>query len=126
MIHVIHEIAEAQSAEGKLELKIPAIRGEIQISPEIAQRHAKGYLTERVAMSFRPGAPTLIWGERPLWRMTIFLFLRYWGEVATLGVLDVDAMTGRVLPLSPEQITAMQERADAIASRLTPQTTPTI
>lgn len=43
------------------------------------------------------------------------------GEIGTLGSVKVDAQTGQVIPLTPEQISAMQERANAIATRLAPR-----
>ena len=66
------------------------------------------------------GEPTRVWGERPIWRMPIYLSLRGWGQVAKLGAVDVDALTREVLELTHEQIIEIQDRADAIASRLTP------
>ncbi len=73
------------------------------ISPEFAQQRANGYLTSEVAMAFRPGEPILVNQEPLIWRMPVLLHLRYWGQVATLGSIDVDATTGVVLSLDPLQ-----------------------
>jgi len=67
--------------------------------------------------------PVLVWQERPVWRLQINLYLRGLGKVATLGTLDVDAMTREVLPLANEEITDIQARANAIALRLSPSAT---
>lgn len=87
------------------------------------RRHAQGYLTEHVAMALRPGEPVLVWGDKPVWRTPVWLYLRGHGQVAAVGSLDVDAATGEVIPLSSDQIRGMQDRADAFARRLAPQTT---
>ncbi len=124
MFQVVVEHPDIPLVDGVLKLAVPQVAGEIRITPDQAKRHAKGYLTAQVAMSFRPGQPVLVWGERPLWRMMIYLHLRKYGQVATLGEIDVDAMTGDVLFLSAEQITRIQDRADELAARLTPPTDP--
>ncbi|MEI2692592.1 MAG: hypothetical protein V9H69_23860 [Anaerolineae bacterium] len=99
-------------------------RDEVFISRDEAQRRAQGYLTVEVAMALRPGEPSLLGGERPIWRMPIWLHLRGLGQVATLGSLDVDATTGDAIPLSPIAIKEIQDRADVFARRLTLQTAP--
>jgi hypothetical protein len=58
--------------------------------------------------------PVLIWGERPLWRMTTSLLLSEWGRVAQVGAIDVDAMTGAIIPLTSHQIQTMQDRANEL------------
>ena len=99
--------------------------GTIPVSPKEAKRNANGYLSMDVAMSIVADEPILIWSERPVWRMTTSLLLREWGRVAQVGAIDVDAMTGDVLPLTSNQIQTMQDRANELASRLTLETTPT-
>jgi hypothetical protein len=56
--------------------------------------------------------------------MTTSLLLADWGRVAQLGTIDVDAMTGDIVPLTVEQIAAIQERANELAERLTLETAP--
>ena len=62
----------------------------------------------------------LVWQDSPVWRLQINLNLRGMGNVASLGTVDVDAVTREVLPLSAEKIEVIQKRADAIAFRLSP------
>ncbi|MFZ2359808.1 MAG: hypothetical protein WA040_10740 [Anaerolineae bacterium] len=92
---------------------------EVFISREEAVRRAQGYLTVEVAMALRPGEPILLGGSKPVWRMSVWLHLRGFGQVATLGHLDVDATTGAAIPLSSVAIKEMQDRADVFARRLT-------
>ena len=124
MFQVIYEYTETWPEKGALTLEVPPIIGKIQVSPDLAKRRAKGYLTCEVGMAFRPGEPMFVWGERPLWRMPIHLHLRGYGQVATFGLIAVDATTREVIPLPVEQIMMIQDRADELATRLTSPTEP--
>ena len=97
--------------------------GEIAIAPAAARRRANGYLGTRVAMMIMAGEPTLVVGERPVWRVPACLHLGGLEDVATVGWVDVDATTGDVVPLSSDQIAVIQSRANAIVARLTSPTT---
>jgi hypothetical protein len=119
MFQVVHECHEPWPTEGGLNVKTPALEGKIQVSPDSARRRANGYLARYVALAMEAGEPMLAWSDRPRWRMPVYLQLLGFGQVARLGEIEVDAMTRDVIPLSKEQIIEMQDRADAIASRLT-------
>ena len=87
------------------------------ITADAARRKANGYLTAYVSLFIKAGSSIFIPGEIPLWRMTTFLRLRGHGWVATVGFIEVNALTREVVPLTPEQITEMKGRAhDAVAS----------
>ena len=120
---VIQEYCGQWPTNSLLHLEVPGVIGEIRISPTVARRRAKGYLTGAVALAFRPGEPVLVWGRRPVWRMAVHLHLRGYGRVVELGTVDVDATTGDVIALLPSQIASMQDQADVIARRLAPKTT---
>lgn len=92
----------------------------LAVSPDSARRKANGYLGQNVAMAIQADRPILVWGKRLVWRMQMGLFLRGLGQIATLGTLDVDAQTREVIPLSIAEISSLQERANAIATRLSP------
>ena len=83
-----------------------------------ARRKTNGYLSLNAAMSFSATDSVFVPGEPPIWQMTIRFRLPSLGTLATLGIMDVDAWTGEVLPLSQEQIKWMQDRANAIAKSL--------
>lgn len=124
MFQIVYEYEQPWPEDGTLVVKMPSISREIKVSPASARRKANGYLTCEVAMALRPGDPALVCGARPMWRMPILLQLPHWGPVATLGSVDVDALTRDVIPLTPEQITSIQAQAHAIATRLTPEAAP--
>ncbi len=129
MIQVLYEWEGVWPEKGELQIEGrfmgKTFTGTIPVSPKEAKRHANGYLSMDVAMAIVADEPVLIWGERPIWRMTTSLLLSEWGRVAQVGAIDVDAMTGAVIPLTPTQIQTMQDRANELASRLTLETAPT-
>jgi hypothetical protein len=51
---------------------------------------------------------------RPLWQFAIRFRLPGVGALKPLGVIDVDARTGQVTPLSRQQRRTIQERVGAI------------
>jgi len=122
MFQVIYEQTASWPESGAFVIKTPSLEGEIQVSPDSARRRANGYLARYVGLAMEAGDPALVWGQKPVWRMSVYLTLRGWGQVAKLGELDVDALTREILPFSCNQITEMGERADAIAARLTSAT----
>lgn len=124
MFQIIYEYREPWPNNCPLQVETPRLRVEISVAPDVARRRANGYLGMHVAMSIQTGEPALILGNPPVWRMPANLHLPGFGFVATVGVIEVDALTGKVLPLSFEQITTMQDRADVIATRLTPTAEP--
>lgn len=120
MFQVVYELEKTWPEQGAMKLDLPSLVGEIHVSPESARQRAKGYLTCEVGMTFRPGEPTLVWGKRPVWRMPIHLRLRGYSQITLSGTIDVDAMTREVIPLTTNQIIALQDQADELATHLTP------
>lgn len=124
VIQIIYEYKKNWPEEGTLWVETPSIAGEVKVSPLSARRKANGYLTSEIAMAMRPGEPVLLWGQHPVWRMHIYLHLPDLGLISLRETIEVDAQTREIIPLSPEQITRLQEQAHAMASRLTPETAP--
>lgn len=98
---------------------------EIKISPTAARRKANGFLARHITMMVSAGQPTLILETPPRWRVPATLRLPSLGEVSILGTVDIDAQSGEVIPLSPEQIQRMQDLAHAIATHFASSPTPT-
>lgn len=126
MIQIVHTYEKNWPEEGALWVEIPSIAGEVKVSPLSARRKANGYVTCEIAMAMRPGEPVLVWGERPVWRMGIYLHLSDLGPIALRESIDIDAQTREVIPLPPDKISSLQKQAHAIASRLTPETAPAV
>jgi hypothetical protein len=114
MLRVIYEYQKAWPKDGPLRVEAQ-FTGEIVVSPTEARRRAAGFLAGHVTMMILAGEPVLVVGDPPVWRVPACLHLPGLGEVSTVGSIDVDALTGKVVPLSLEQIAAMQRRADDLA-----------
>ena len=120
MVRIIYEHAVDWPQEGLLQVDAH-LQGEVAISPDVARRRAGGYLSREVALFLIAGEPELILGERVLWRVPTILRLRGLGEIAVVGSINIDALSGEPIPLSPEQIDTIRERANDLANRLTPK-----
>ena len=86
------------------------------VSAARARRKANGYLCLEVGLFFGATDPVYVETEPLLWQVTIELTMPR-ARPVTLGTLDVNAETGDIVPLSPEQIESLQERARAIVKR---------
>lgn len=119
MFRVVYEYQKPWPKEGLLRVEAQ-FSGEITVSPTLARRRAAGFLSGHVKMMVLAGEPVLVLGKQPVWRVPACLHLPGLGEVSTVGAIDVDAMTGQVIPPSLDEITAMQHRANDLATRFTP------
>jgi hypothetical protein len=126
MVQVIYEYLESWPENGSLQVEIPPVHVEVSVSPDAARRRANGYLVTLVSMMLHATDPMLILGERPIWRLSMEMRLHKLGPVATLGTIEVDATTGTVFSFTAEQIRAIQDRANAIVTRLTPAAAPAV
>lgn len=121
MLQILYEHPVEWNDDGPRTLKaVVNLEGTFSVSPHSARQKANGYLGRYVAMAIQADEPILVWRKCPVWRMQIGLSLRGLGRVATLGTVEVDAQTREVLSLSVDEITSLQERANAIALRFTP------
>jgi len=105
MISILYEADMPVATDELLDIQTPSINGEIRVSSESAVKKANSYLTLEVAMEFQPGTPVLVWRNQPVWRIPINLHLKEYGDLATLGTLEVDASTREVTPLTPNHET---------------------
>lgn len=90
---------------------------------EYARRQASDYLGAQLSLFYGGADPTFVPGEPPVWQVTI-VFKMYDQGPFTLGMIDINAKTGEPIPLSPNQIERIRERACAII-RPQPSTTAT-
>jgi len=121
MVQIILPYKESQT-EQPLHIKAN-VDVEIGVSSIVARRRANGYLAMEVAMMIVAGDPILFLSDRPVWRVPALLHLSGLGDVANVGMVEIDATSGEVIKLSEQQITEMQNLADAIATRLTSSAT---
>ena len=86
------------------------------ILPYQAKIRVNGYLSKYVAFfASAEGRPQWIAGSPPLWRVAAMLCVGDPGKVCELGVIDVNAQTGEIIPLTNQQIQTIQRRAHDVA-----------
>lgn len=81
---------------------------------QYAQTVATQWLGDHLTMHFSATDGLFVPLDPPLWQLSIRFRLPQTGEIKPLGVIDVDALTGEVAPLSRKQIRTIQERVYAI------------
>ncbi|MFZ0548858.1 MAG: hypothetical protein WAM60_25635, partial [Candidatus Promineifilaceae bacterium] len=101
MVRIIYEHPGEWPDNGPLVVQAQ-FSGEIPVPPEMARRRVSGYLAREVALFLTAGEPTLVLGEPPCWKIPAVFRLRGVGELATIGVIDVDARTGQVITPTEE------------------------
>lgn len=93
------------------------------ISPDVARRHANGYFGMNVGLLLGASELRLFMGDSPFWKFAVNLHLPNIGFVGQIGTIQVDVMTGEVVPLSATTIQQYQDRAHDII-RFAPATEP--
>ena len=84
------------------------------IDEVIARRAANGYLSHHVGIPFGAIEGIFVPLARPLWQFAIQFNLPRLGQLGIMGTIDVDAETGKPIPLATEVICKIQDRADVI------------
>lgn len=86
-----------------------------KISPQFAKRKVNGQVATRIGLLISR-EPSLVIGERVVWRVPLVLAYKDLGDVGLAGLVDVDANTGEVL-VTDELILEMTEQASKLAER---------
>lgn len=119
----LRERALVQAAKGR---KTLARDAQGRVLPFLAKARVNGYLSACVAwFASANGQPALVNGNPPVWRVTTTLRLPEQDKVIELGVIDVNAHTGDVIPLTEQQIQHMQRCAEDAAGSFPHSTTAT-
>jgi hypothetical protein len=87
---------------------------------EYARRQADNYLGMEASLFYSARDGVFVPLAPPRWQFCIQLRLPGWGVLGVLGMLDVDALTGEVIPLTKKQIKHIRERGDALVEFRTP------
>lgn len=123
-MEIVYELAQGWPKQGSLQIKVPSITIDIPVSPDVARRRANGYLGMNAGTLLGASEPRLLMGERPLWKLSVNLHLPSIGYVGQVGMIEVDAMSGEVIPLSATTIQNYQDRAHDLVIRFSPATEP--
>ena len=106
----MQEITLPAQAKVKVELSVSV---EINFTAQAAQRRVNKLLLDRVGL-FYSEKPSLVVGERMLWRVPVIFSTPTLGSPGQVGALDVDAQTGEILH-TPELLESFKEHAHALA-----------
>lgn len=94
-----------------------AYNAEGLILPYHAQIKAGVYVSDEIAFfAGAEGRPVLIDSEPSVWRVATVLRLRNRGIVIPLGPVDVNAVTGEVIPLPSHELQTRRKRVEYAAS----------
>lgn len=117
--------AALQEVQARVAVRLAKDKGELAkdeagfILPYLAKIRVNGYLTDMVTMfAAAEGEPIWLAGHEPCWRVPFALQIRGHGGVTHLGYIDVNAVTGVVIPLTEAQTLSIQKRADYVAASL--------
>lgn len=92
---------------------------EIKVTDEQARRQVDTWVLNEVSYLMRGLTPTLVVGERVVWRVPVSIGYPGLGQVGTVGMVEVDVETG-MMNTSPELQTKIIAEAEKIAARLPP------
>ena len=121
MFQIVYEYVNSWPQQGGLQIEPPSAPLEIAVSPDSARRKANGYLAMNVSMSLLAGKPVLLMNQPPVWRIPLEMKVDDCGHVATFGMIEVDAQTREIFPLTPNQIRTIQAQVNELLARLTPE-----
>lgn len=104
--------------KGKVEIDLKR-SFEIKITATEAQHQVTHWLFDEVSYLMRGLTPTLVLGERVVWRVPASLGLPDLGQIGVAGTVDVDVETG-AMNNTPEQKAEIMRRAEEMATGLPP------
>ena len=113
------EIALPAEAQLKIELSLTA---QVKITHVTAQRQVSKLLLDQAGNLLYGERPSLVVGQRLLWRVPVWLALPTTGPLGQVGALDVDAQTGEIL-FAQQILDEIVERGNVLAQRAASQTT---
>lgn len=103
-------------ADVKIEVSVSA---RVNVTDIAAQRKVSRLLLDLVGTQLYGESPSLVAGQRLLWRVPVWLGLPAEGPVGQVGALDVDTQTGEIL-YTQKLLDEIAERGNALAQRTTP------
>ncbi len=93
---------------------------EIRVTAEQARRKVDTWLLNEVSYLMGAEPPTLVLGQRPVWRVPARISFPSTGPAGIVGTIDVDVETGETYGNTPERKAEMERCGEAIAVKLPP------
>jgi len=111
----MNDISLPEQTEVKIEVSITS---KINITAIVAQRKVSKLVLDQVSNLLYSMQPTLVAGERLLWRVPVWFALPTTGPLGQVGTIDVDPQSGEIL-YSQHILDEISERAHELAQRTT-------
>ncbi len=90
---------------------------EIKVTAEEARRSVNRWLMDEVSYMIGAEPPTLVVGERVVWRVPAWIGFPHTGWAGTVGSVDVDVQTGEMDNTTARKV-EIERCAEAIAARM--------
>ncbi|MDL1895102.1 hypothetical protein FBQ82_02405 [Anaerolineae bacterium CFX7] len=90
------------------------VQATVEIDAAAAQRRVSGWLASQVGDRLIGGAPSLVIGERAVWRVPCLLTSATHGILGAVGTVDVDAVSAQILA-HPSLIEDLTQHAQHLA-----------
>jgi hypothetical protein len=103
---------------GLVELKLER-RFRLKITAEEARRQVNRWLLNEVSYMMRALSPTLVIGEKVVWRVPVALTMPHVGQAGTVGVIEVEVETG-AMNNTPGRQAEIERCAAALAAKVRP------
>jgi hypothetical protein len=113
------EITLPLEAQVKIELSLTA---QVKVTHVTAQRQVSKLLLDQAGNLLYGERPSLVAGQRLVWRVPVWLGLPTTGALGQVGALDVDAQTGEIV-YTQQMLDEIVERGNALAQRAASQAT---
>ncbi len=104
--------------KGLVELNVKRLF-EIKVTAAEARRKVDRWLLNEVSHLMGAEAPTLVVGERVIWRVPAWISFPHVGRAGVVGTVDVDVTTGEMTN-TPARKADIERQAEAVAARQPP------
>jgi hypothetical protein len=115
-IKLAFELNEATGVSTLTSPDDPTLVAELVFTAPVAQRKVSKLLLNRVGNLLYGEEPSLVIGERVVWRVPVWISRPDTGPLGPVGTLDVDVQTGAIAH-TPEILEELKERARALVER---------
>lgn len=104
--------------KGKVNLKVDR-SFDIKVTAEEARRKVQRWLVDEVSLLLGADEPTLVVGDRVVWRVPAWLGLPHTGRIGVVGTVEVDVTTGEMTN-SPACKADLERRSEELAAHQPP------